>query len=203
MDDLGWDERYRSGEYVPRAYPSALLAERVDWLPDGRALDVATGAGRNAIFLAGHGYDVDAVDVSAEALDIARERAGEAGVEVAWHRGDVADLDLAPGSYDVVHVSFFYDLGVLADLKDALAPGGVLTYEHHLRPASVADRGPSDDRYRFRSNDLLRACLDLTVLEYRERLHTFERGDRAGQTAAIASIVARRDDGGEAWYPPG
>lgn len=202
MDDLGWDERYRSGEYVPRAYPSSLLADTVDWLPDGRALDVATGAGRNAIFLAEHGYDVEGVDLSAEALDVARERAAEAGVEVTWRHADVTDLDLEAGAYDVVHVSFFYDLDLLADLKDALAPGGVLTYEHHLRPASAVDRGPSSDRYRFRSNDLLRACLDLTVLAYRERRHVYERGDRAGKTAAIASIVARRDDGGDAWYPP-
>ena len=61
--------------------PSPLLASVVESLPDGRALDVATGAGRNALFLAEHGYRVDAVDVSEEALAIARDRAAGRSVE--------------------------------------------------------------------------------------------------------------------------
>jgi hypothetical protein len=83
----------------------------------------------------------------------------------------------------------------LPDLKEALAPGGVLCYEHHLR-SPEAERGPSDDRHRFRSNDLLRAALDLTVLHYEETTYDDEDG-----TTAVATLVARNTQGGSQRYP--
>lgn len=202
MDKNHWDERYRSGGYTPREYPSDLLSENVDWFPDGRALDLATGTGRNALFLAEQGYTVDAVDISEEALATARENADKRDVDVTWVQADLSEYDVPAETYDIVNVSFYYDLNLLAELKEALTPGGVLVYEHHLRPASLPDRGPSSDQYRFRSNDLLQACLDLTVLDYRERMRVFERGERAGQTAAIASIIARKPLDDCDTYPP-
>jgi hypothetical protein len=92
----------------------------------------------------------------------------------------------------VITVSFFAALDRLPDLKEALAPGGVLLYEHHLRSSDPVDAAPSTDRHRVRSNDLLRACLDLTVLDYRERRRTDERG----RTRAVATLVGRKSVGG-------
>ena len=70
-----WNERYTSGAYAARTHPTQLLADWIDQLPRGRALDVACGAGRNALYLAEHGYAVDAVDISSVALDRARAAA--------------------------------------------------------------------------------------------------------------------------------
>ena len=77
-DQEKWNERYREGAYATRTHPSALLAE---WLPKPerrethpRAIDVACGTGRNAIYLAQRGWQVDAVDVSEVALDVLAER---------------------------------------------------------------------------------------------------------------------------------
>ncbi|MFB6097023.1 MAG: class I SAM-dependent methyltransferase [Haloferacaceae archaeon] len=196
MERERWNERYASGEYDPREYPSPLLEEHVDWHPTGRALDVATGQGRNALFLAERGYDVDAIDVAPAALETARARADERGVDVAWIAADVDDYAFPAGEYDVITVSFFAALDRLPDLKEALAPDGVLLYEHHLRTTEPVERGPSGDRYRLRSNDLLRACLDLTVLRYDESTREVD-GDRA----AVASLVARNTHGGTQAYP--
>lgn len=192
-----WDERYRSDDYTPREYPSPTLRACVDWLPDGRALDLATGAGRNALFLAESGYDVDAVDAAGAALERGEAAAADRGVEVDWIRADLDDYDFPQGAYDVVTCSFYVNLDRLPDVKEALAPGGVLVYEHHLRSREPVDRGPSTDRYRLRSNDLLRACLDLTVLRYEETVRTVD-----GRTAAVASLVARNTAGGRQSYPP-
>ncbi len=93
-------------------------------MPNGRALDVATGTGRNALFLADHGYEVDAVDVADEALAIARQRAEACDVDVNWIRADLDEFDTEPGAYGVITVSFFVALEYLPELKDALAPGG-------------------------------------------------------------------------------
>ncbi|MDR5672707.1 class I SAM-dependent methyltransferase [Halalkaliarchaeum sp. AArc-GB] len=197
-----WNERYRDDEFELPDDPVPELARRIDTLPDGRALDVATGSGRNALFLAEHGYDVEAVDVSDEALAQARARADELDLEIDWIRADVTDpegaFQLEPRAYDLIVVSFFYSPELLPELKEALAPGGVLVYEHHLRSSDPVEVGPSDDRVRFRSNDLLRSCLDLTVLHYAEATR---HGKEDGRPSTIATVVARKSCGGAQSYP--
>ncbi|QCS43269.1 bifunctional 2-polyprenyl-6-hydroxyphenol methylase/3-demethylubiquinol 3-O-methyltransferase UbiG [Natrinema versiforme] len=201
-----WNDRYEQADFDPDDDPVPALERRISTLPDGRALDVATGTGRNALFLAEHGYDVDAVDISDAALERARDRAAERGVDANWIRADLADFDPGRERYDVIVVSFFAALEHLPALKDALAPGGVLIYEHHLRSSDPV-AGPSTDRYRYRSNDLLRACLDLTILSYEERRRPVDDGgDEDGSedddgTIAVATLVARRSSGGTQSYP--
>lgn len=192
-----WEERYRTGDYDPREYPAPTLRENVDWLPEGRALDLATGHGRNALFLAEHGYDVDAIDVAPAALEEARSRADERGVDVEWLAADLNEFAFPADEYDVITISYYVNFDRLPDIKEALAPGGVLLYEHHLRSIDSVDRGPSGDRYRMRSNDLLRACLDLTILRYDESTREVN-----GQTGSVVSLVARNTSGGEQSYPP-
>lgn len=164
-----WNERYR--ERDPSTEPSELLEGVVDTLPDGRALDVATGGGRNAIFLAELGYEVTGIDVSEEALEIARERAAKRGVSERFEfvQGDVESYEFSTNLYDVIVVSHYHSLNALPELKRALAPGGVLCYEHRLHP-------PGDDshRFRFHPNDLLRACLDLRIVQYEEPVEITE-----------------------------
>jgi SAM-dependent methyltransferase len=198
MDDRTyWNERYRDETFQLPEEPSRPLWAFADTLPAGRAFDVATGTGRNALFLADRGYEVDAVDVSGVALAAARDRAAERDLagHVNWIQADLDTYCLPEAAYDVVAVSFYRALELLPELKEALAPGGVLCYEHHLR-SPEADRGPSDDRHRFRSNDLLRAALDLTVLHYEETTRV-----EGGRTSAVATLVARKTSGGSQTYP--
>ncbi|WP_226005740.1 class I SAM-dependent methyltransferase [Natrinema salinisoli] len=198
-----WNERYGAAEFDPVDDPVPELERRIGTLPNGRALDVATGTGRNALFLAEHGYDVDAVDIAEAGLERARDRAAERGVDVDWTRADLAEFDPGRERYDVITVSFFAALEHLPDLKEALAPGGVLVYEHHLRSSDPV-AGPSTDRYRYRSNDLLRACLDLTILSYEERRRPVGDGEGDGSSdgaVAVATLVARRSSGGTQSYP--
>lgn len=195
-DRVRWNERYRGTEFDLPTVPSSLLSEWIDRLPGGRALDVATGTGRNARFLADHGYEVDAVDISDEALRQARDHATRQSLAVNWIQADLDTYPLPTERYSVIVVTFFHALDLLPDLKEALEPGGVLLYEHHLRADPPAERGPSDDRHRFRSNDLLRACLDLTVLHYEEATRITD-----GRRSAVATLVARQSTGGAQAYP--
>ncbi|HVJ29660.1 MAG TPA: methyltransferase domain-containing protein, partial [Gammaproteobacteria bacterium] len=86
-----WDARYRDGAYEGRTYPTALLATWLPYLPRGRALDVACGAGRNALFLAANGYEVTALDISGVGLDRGRRAAAERGLTVDWLCADLDD----------------------------------------------------------------------------------------------------------------
>lgn len=201
MDRNDWDQRYGSGDYTPRAFPSELLTEYVDWAPDGRAIDVATGTGRNALFLAERGYDVDALDVSEVAIAEAKRHAAERTVDVDWFCVDVDEYDFPNEAYALAVVSFYHDPALVSKLVYALEPGGLLVYEHHVRTSEDVERGPSDD-HRYRPNELLGVASELTVLLYREGIRTFETGDRAGTTGAIASLVAQKPAHSTQGHPP-
>lgn len=154
-----WNRRYR--EEPPQETPAAIVRQHVDDLPPGAALDVACGGGRNATFLAERGFDVTAIDVSDEALDHARRRADGAGVDVDFVRTDADSMELEREAYDAIVVTYFRTRERLPDLLDALAPGGVLLYEHRLRTGE-------GHRFRVRPNELLHACLDLRIVRYEE-----------------------------------
>ena len=194
-----WDERFRRGEYPQDPEPSSVLRDYAADLPDGRALDVATGTGRNAVFLATEGYDVDAIDQSREGLHIASENASKRGVDdrVNWIQADVPTYEFPEGAYDVIAISFYRAVDRFPDVKEALAPGGYLFVEHHLRSSDPTPSGPSGDRYRFAANALLRACLDLTVCYYEEL--TEDRPD--DRRRATARILARNTTGQRQSYP--
>ncbi|TKX75071.1 class I SAM-dependent methyltransferase [Halorubrum sp. GN11_10-6_MGM] len=200
MTDSDWDERFAAGEYPRAPEPSPVLRAYEPSLPEGRALDVAAGTGRNAVFLADRGYDVDALDASREGLRIVRERAAERGVgdRIETVRGDVSTYGFPTETYDLVTMSYFHTLDRFADLVESLAPGGYLFVEGHLRSAEPSPSGPSDDRYRFAANELLRAGLGLSVRYYDET--TAERpGDRR---RATARLLAQKSTGGRQSYPP-
>lgn len=122
-DRAYWNERYREAGFELPGEAAPLLRRCADWLPGGRALDVATGTGRNALFLAERDYEVDAVDVADEALATARARAFDRDVKVNWIQVDLEGHPLPEATYDVIVVTFFHALDRLPDLKDALAPG--------------------------------------------------------------------------------
>jgi SAM-dependent methyltransferase len=194
-----WDERFASGSYPEDPEPSPVLERYVDTVPEGRALDIATGTGRNALFLAEQGYEVDGLDQSREGLRIARETAAERGVADRFNpvQADAETYAFPEGAYAVVTISFYRAVDQFPDLKEALEPGGVLFVQHHLRSEDAYEVGPSTDRYRFASNELLHACLDLTVLHYSE---TSEEHDD-GRRSQVAQVVARNSHGPRQSYP--
>lgn len=196
---VDWDERFRTGQYPQDPDPAELLARYAETLPEGRALDIATGTGRNAVYLAEEGYDVDAIDGSRVGLEITEERAAARGVadRISPIQADIPSHEFPEASYDLVTISFYRAIDRLPDIKASLNPGGVLFVEHHLRTTDPVSSGPSGDRYRFEANELLRSVLDFTVLSYEERTET--RAD--GRTAAIARVVARKTSGPRQSYP--
>ncbi len=163
-----WKERETGCEpetVASRDGPAAIVRTALADLPAGRALDVATGHGRNARFLADRGWTVDAVDVSGTMLAEARERTS-GSTSVNWILADVDSYCFRPSTYDVVTISYFDARHRLSAVKDALAPGGVLCYEHHLL-ADDGSAGPGA-RYHFEPGELRATCADLSIERYAE-----------------------------------
>jgi SAM-dependent methyltransferase len=184
-----WDARYRAGAYAERAHPTALLAEWLDRSPRGRALDVACGAGRNALFLAAAGYAVDAVDISSAGLERGRATAAERGVDVSWHCVDLEERpDALPrGPYDLVVWVRYVNAALWPTVASRLAPGGhVLAEQHLVTDADVV--GPTNPAFRLAPGELARAAANLLIVYEHEGLIV----DPDGRTAAVAQLIARR-----------
>jgi SAM-dependent methyltransferase len=195
-----WDDRYRRGEYPEDPDPSPVLRQYVEAFQDAPALDVATGMGRNALFLAAAGHTVDAIDRSRVGLQQAESAAleDELNDRVNWIQADVGSYGFPRERYATVTISYYRAVERFTDLKEALVPGGYLFVEHHLRSSEPTPSGPSSDRYRFGANELLHACLDLTVLYYDESTTTNPEGERR----ANVRVLARKSKGSRQAYPP-
>jgi len=190
-----WDARYREGAYASRRHPTPLLERFVDELPRGAALDVACGAGRNALFLARAGFEVDAVDISTAGLERLRTDA-EAddlairALEADLEEGIPASLPLKD-RYDLIVMVRYVNEPVLASLIERLDDAGVLLSEQHLA-TDLDVVGPQNAAYRLAPNALLDATRGLRVHFYREGVVT----DPDGRRAALAQIVASRGGAG-------
>jgi hypothetical protein len=143
---------------------------------------------------------VGAIDQAREGLRIARENARERGGADRLNllQADVPTFACPEGRYDLVTVSFYRVVDRFPDVKEALVDGGHLFVEHHLRSTDPTPWGPSGDRYKFAANELLHACLDLTVLYYEAGTEARPGGDRR----AVARILARNSSGTKQSYPP-
>jgi tellurite methyltransferase len=196
-----WDTRYRQGAYTGRPHPSVLLAEVAPEIlatqravagDDAvlRALDLACGAGRNSLYLAELGYQVDALDISSEALSRGQEAARARGLEISWI---VHDLDQALPrrlpDYDLVVLFRYLDLSLIAAAAEHLRPGGCLVCETHLQSDHPVI-GPRDANFRAQAGELRAAAeaAGLEVAEYWEG----ETQDPDGRAVALVRLVAGR-----------
>ena len=150
MDIRGWDERYRGDPGTLK--PTPLLVETASKLKPGRALDLACGAGRNAIWLAEHGWQVTAVDGSAVAIDTLRERAPSVDARVA-------DLEkqeyvIEPGAWDLIAVCYYLQRDLFEPVKRGLKPGGVAVIIVHLGESRFSVQ-PGELRGYFKGWEIL------------------------------------------------
>lgn len=126
-DRQKWEARYADAADAPST-PSAHLARLSGLGLSGRALDIAGGAGRNAIWLAQQGLETTLVDISARALAIARERAVTAGVTLHTVCRDLDTQPLPDGPWDVILSFHFLERSLWPAMRAALAPGGWLLF---------------------------------------------------------------------------
>ena len=201
-----WNARYAGHEPGNLPPPSPLLPEAVSGARAGRALDLACGTGRHAIWLASRGWRVDAVDGSAAAISLLlanAERTGCRGLidtHVADLEADPPEFTIEPAAYDLIVDCYFLHRPLFAAIREGVRPGGLFVAALHL-PAPAAGRGHG---YVLRPGELQQ-----TVGEWRwDVLHSMERASPApvssapdtasGDALGAAEIVARRPETGVA-----
>ena len=122
-----WDQRYQQGQHIDDR-PHPLITSFASKLAPGRALDVASGTGRHAIWLAEHGWQVTAVDSSRVAIEILEQRCRDKGLAVD---SAIADLErhefgIEPQSYDLIIVCNYLQRDLFATLKSGTRIGGTV-----------------------------------------------------------------------------
>lgn len=189
-----WDARYAEKDFVWTVEPNRFLVEEAGGLPPGRALDLACGEGRNAVWLASRGWAVTGVDFSPVALEKARALAMHRGVQVVWQEADIREYRPPPADADLVVVLYLQlprqELHpVLAHAAEALAPGGtLLMVSHDVRNLAEGHGGPKDPAVLTTPEDVVAALAGLTI----ERAERVLRPVKGADRAAIDTLVRAR-----------
>lgn len=166
-----WNRRWAEERGRSATGPSGFLVSEVEGLTPGAALDLACGAGRNAVWLARQGWRVTGVDFSEVALGLARALAAEAAVPVEWIEADVAVWTPPAQAYDLVCVLYLQLPAVerrraLAHAAAALRPGGTLLVVGHDRlNLSEGWAGPTQAEVLFTPDDVVAEIDGLEVLK--------------------------------------
>lgn len=166
-----WDAKYAAGNPNPTFIPDSLLHRHAERLRGrGWALDLACGVGHNAIFLARHGYDVLALDVSIAALRYCRTAAAAEQLSVYPVAADIDRFALACGSFSLVIVFRFLDRALIPRLKEALVPGGLMMYETFNTNRLRVDPG-MNRAYLLEPGELARAFADFKTIATNDCLY--------------------------------
>jgi SAM-dependent methyltransferase len=200
MGEDFWNERYRSQERIWSGRPNRHLVAEAAGLEPGRALDVGSGEGADAIWLAERGWRVTALDISTVALDRgaahARERGGEVPGRITWKRADVTRWSPDEDAFELVTSQFMHlrerwRARFFAALASAVAPGGeLLVVAHHPRDLEEGVPRPPDPDL-FYTGDEVAAALpreEWTVLADEVRAGTTVLG---GKTHTVHDLVVR------------
>jgi SAM-dependent methyltransferase len=196
-----WDERYRSATAVWSGDPNPQLVAEIAALPPGRALDVGSGEGADAMWLADRGWHVLAVDISRVALERSAELAAQGGPAIAarieWRQADVLEWSPEPGAFDLVSAQF---MQLAADARDplfsrlaaAVAPGGtLLIVGHHPSDLETTVRRPRGAGVLYAADEVAAlldpGTWDVRVSEARPRSAV----DPQGRSVTVHDTVVR------------
>jgi len=176
--------------------PASFLIQQLPRLPPtGRVLDVASGTGRHALFLASLGYQVDAVDRDVQALAQLSSTAHARNLTALTTQ--TVDLESPPpqrpnlgqDAYDVILVFFYLTRPLFPHIMDALKPGGLLLYETFLIDNHLQHQHPKRREFCLLHNELIRLTPDLRILHYEEGPH---KGDHDAKSVYTAQLVAQK-----------
>ncbi len=164
--------------------PSLLLVTNLHRLPQGRALDIAMGRGRHALYLARHGWEVEGLERDPQAIADCLAQARAQGIRsIIVREVDLEQYLLPVDQYDVILCFYYLQRSLLPQIAKALRPGGVLIYETFLLENHERFGHPRRKEFCFAPGELAAAFRDL------EPLHVFEGAIR--EDLFVSQLIAR------------
>ncbi len=183
-----WDREHPAKRTIqqPATFLKEIFAGNRWPIPRGQALDLATGKGQNAIFLAERGFEVLGVDISSVALEAARKSAEEKALKVDWQQADLDAIELPALRYNVVLNFNYLQRSLVPQIKRTLQPGGWVIFETYLIDQQTIGQ-PKNPDYLFLHNELLDFFREFRVLYYREG-----KFPQSGEGAFRARLLAEK-----------
>ncbi len=189
-----WNLKYEGTTYIYGKEPTAFLNEKLSLLKKGKALVLAMGEGRNAVYLAENGFDVTGVDISAVGIEKCERLAEERGVVVNSVVADLTDYDMGSEQYDLITNFYFFDESILPGVIDSLKPGGIFIFETYSRDHPKHSKfGPKNPDYLVKPNELLEIFKSLRILYYEDTVTELNEGMHKGK-AALIRLIARKPE---------
>ena len=185
MTDKTWDERYDQ-ESDSSKEPSLFLKKQIRELPRGKALDLAMGTGRNAIFMAENSYVVDGIDSSEVAVEKVRSFAQRESLPIHAKQADLTNYQILENTYDVILNFYFLERSLFPHIMKGLKQGGMLLFETYTIEQPEYGR-PHNPAYLLKPNELLQSFINLHIIYYHERIDK-----QKGGTKAITSLLAQK-----------
>jgi SAM-dependent methyltransferase len=181
-----WDERYASGNYCS-AEPHKLLIDLTAKIKAGKALDLACGTGRNALFLAEKGFNVTAVDNSSVGIEIAEQRAREKGLKIDFRIADLEKGEFKPEEnlYDLICDFYYLQRDLFPEIKKALKTDGIVIAAIH-----IYDEREKPHQFSLKTGELKEFFKDFEILHYHETSLTDK--DAGEHNHRTAEIIAKK-----------
>ena len=189
-----WNLKYEGATYIYGKEPTAFLKEKLSLLERGKALVLAMGEGRNAVYLAENGFDVTGVDISEVGIEKCERLAEERGVVVNSVVADLTDYDMGKEQYDLITNFYFYDRSILPSVIESLKPGGIFIFETYSRDHPKHSKfGPKNPNYLVKPNELLEIFKSLRILYYEDTVTELNEGMHKGK-AALIRLIAKKSE---------
>ncbi|WP_040976371.1 class I SAM-dependent methyltransferase [Necropsobacter massiliensis] len=194
-----WDERYQTEDYIFGTQPNEFIARIRPYLPNtGRALDLATGEGRNGIFLAQQGLETEGVDMSAVGLAKARQLAQRYNVAFTTRLANITEMPMPVQHYAVISLVFCHFAEpertcMMQRIVHALQPGGLFVgVFYHPDQLHYGTGGPSNIEMLGTLAQMQQALSGLDWLIAEHRLCEMNEGNRHIGTSSIVCLLGRK-----------
>ena len=199
-----WDARFSTDDYIFGTAPNAWLAQQRDLLPaGGRVLAVADGEGRNSVWLAQQGMQVDAFDISPVGVTKANKLAQQANVQVNYQVCGADKFDWKPEAYDAV-VAIFIQFAdpdararLFANMKSVLKPNGLILLQGYTpKQLDYKTGGPPNLDHLYTEELLRDAFGDMSLLELQAYEAVLREGTQHSGQSALIGLVAQKSFAG-------
>lgn len=188
-DRMRWNNRYKSRDYLYGKEPINFLKENINLLTKGKALVLAMGEGRNAVYLAKNGFNVDGCDISDVAVKKSKQLAKENNVRINAMIADLEHYIIPPNKYDLITCFYYTQRDLIPQIKEGVKAGGMVMFETYTIDQlnyGPGAPGPRNPAYLLKRNELLNLFSDFHIIYYRE-------GEIA-KNKTVASLIARKKE---------
>jgi len=191
-----WNERYSSIEFVYGTEPNIFFKDELDKLKTGNILMLGEGEGRNAVYAAVKGWEVDAVDFSTIAKDKALKLADKNSVNIHYELDDLSKYKPKSNYYDTAAIIFLHlnptiRSEVHSRVVDSLKPGGTLILEVYEKEQLGKDSGgPQNINMLYSKKELEADFADMNIIELQKRIVILNESQHHSGEAAVLRLIA-------------